>query len=184
MTDEQRIADYVRRLGWSLQRLDPAERNALIQEIRSHLTDSASGDTGSLDRAFAGFGTPYALGRRFVEEYELAGAVSGSGPGRLLVALLGRSRRRVVTTAAVFAAILCYVFAATFAVLAMAKPFVPGHVGAWRHDGDFAAGLVAMPPAGPELLGWWVVPIALALAIGSYLLGTGVLRLTGRRLLA
>lgn len=183
MTDERRINDYVRRLGWSLQRLDSAERAALTGEIRSHLVDTAAGGSDALDRAFAGLGTPYALGRGFMEEYELAGAVAGSGPRALLVALLGHSSRRAIGAAAIFAAILCYLFALAFAAMAVAKPFAPDHVGAWRLDGGFSAGVLGAAPAAPELMGIWVVPLALALALASYLLGTTVLRHTGRRLL-
>ncbi len=183
MTDEQRINDYVRRLGWSLQRLDVGERTSLVEEIRSHLTESAAGGAGALDRALAGFDTPYALGRRFVEEYELAGAVAASGPRPLLLALLGRTSRRLAATVAVFAAILCYLFTLVFVAMAIAKPFAPGRVGAWRLGDSWGAGIQSPPAGAPELLGVWVIPLSLALAIGCYMLGTRVLRQTGRRLL-
>ncbi|MDP1027350.1 hypothetical protein Q5H91_09005 [Sphingomonas sp. KR1UV-12] len=183
MTDEHRINDYVRRLGWSLQRLDPAERTALVDEIRSHLIESAAAGTDALDRALAGLDTPYALGRRFVEEYELAGAVSGSGPRRLLVALLGRSTRRVAGASAVFVAILCYLCALIFAAMAAIKPFAPGRVGAWRVGSGWEAGILIPTSNAPELLGLWIIPLSIALAIASYLAGTLVLRHTARLML-
>jgi hypothetical protein len=173
----------VRRLGWSLQRLDATDRVALTDEIRSHLTDSAGGGDDALTRAIAGLGTPYALGRRFVEEYELAGAVTASGPWRLLGALAGRTSRRAAGTGAAFAAMLCYLFALVFALIAVAKPFAPGHVGLWRVEGGWNAGLVAAAPPPPELLGIWSIPLALAAALASYAVGTMVLRRIGSRLL-
>jgi hypothetical protein len=183
MTDEQRINDYARRLGWSLQRLDPAERASLVGEIRSHLTDCAVGGEGALDRAIAGLGAPHALGRRFVEEYQLSGAMAAAGPLDLLRALLGRSSRRVLAVTTAFAGALCYLLTFTFATMAMVKPFAPAHVGAWQTGGAWMAGMLTEAPAAPELLGWWTVPLAIALAIGCYLLGTLILRGAGARLL-
>lgn len=186
--DEARINDYVRRLGWSLQRLDASDRAALTDEIRGHLHESAAAPDG-LDRAIAGLGTPYGLGRRLVEEYELAGAVAASGPWRLLVALTGRSSRRAAGAGAAFVALLCYLCAGLFAIMAAVKPLAPGHVGLWRLDGagdggaGWSAGLLASRPAVPELLGLWAIPVAIGCALASYLVGTMVLRGVARRLL-
>lgn len=184
MTDEQRINDYARRLGWSLQQLDAGERQSLVNEIRSHLNECADGEPGALDRAIEGLGAPHALGRRFLEEYELSGAMASAGPVALVRAMLGRSSRRATAVLTAFAGSLCYVLAIVFAAMAVCKPFVPTHVGAWRAEGVWQVGLVNTVPGTPELLGLWLVPLAVALTILFYLAGTLILRAGGRRMLA
>lgn len=66
-----------------------------------------------------------------------------------------------------------YLFIAVFVALALAKPFWDEHVGLFRYpDGRIAAGFVSHIEASEELLGWWSIPVALALAAFIYILLT------------
>jgi hypothetical protein len=59
---------------------------------------------------------------------------------------------------------------------ALLKPFAPDRVGLWIQDApdgpDISLG-ITRSPAGPEILGWWSIPIGL-------LLGAGLLFVTWR----
>ncbi|WP_260597709.1 HAAS signaling domain-containing protein [Sphingomonas endolithica] len=184
MTEPTEADAYVRKLLWALQSLPHEDRLNIAAEIHSHLSESATAGRDAAARAYEKLGPPHLLARRFVEEYELAGALHRAAPGRLLLAILSRGSRNVAALGAGFGAVLCYVFALTFLVVAAAKPVMPANVGLWRTgDGATLAGLVAVPPTGADLLGLWIIPVALAAAIGCYLFGTQVLRHRARHLL-
>ena len=68
---------------------------------------------------------------------------------------------------------LGYLFIAAFVVIALSKPFWADNVGLFRApDGTIAAGIVAKTAGYQEVLGWWSIPVALALAMLIYLLLT------------
>ena len=180
---ERRIDDYVRRLGWSLQRLEPAERTGIVGEIRQHLTECAEAGEDPLAQALAGLGAPHALGRRYLEEFAMADALGRPAPTRLFFALTERASRSAAATGTVFAAAILYTFALAAAVIAVAKPIASDRVGAWHGATGWQAGFLASPPPAPELVGGWIVPLAVAASLACYLLATALLRRTGWRLL-
>lgn len=181
---DRTIDDYIRRLLWSLQSLEHDDRRGIAGEIRSHLTDCAECGEAALAAALAGLGTPHGLARRYIEEYELAGAVGRAAPGRLMVAMLGRASQSLVAMAAVFGTMTLYLFGLVLAGMAILKPFAPDQVGAWHGARGWQIGIAAQPPGGGvELAGYWIIPLSIALALGCYLAGTRVLRAGGGQLL-
>ncbi|WP_322963000.1 HAAS signaling domain-containing protein [Sphingomonas fuzhouensis] len=184
MTEPARlIADYVRRLRWSLQAIPAEDRAGLTREIESHLTDSLAAGRDSLDAAIAAMGPPHALAARYVQEFRLAGALGDDRPAPLIRAMLVRSGRSAAAFGAVLAAMLLYLFALCFAAVAMAKPLFPSHVGLWSLPQGSAFGILTDPPAAPEMMGLWVLPLGLAGALACYALATMVLRGAGRHVL-
>ncbi len=183
---EQEIDAYVRRLLWALQTLPHDDRLNIASEIHGHLSESAARGAGELDRAMARLGRPDALARSYVEEYELAGAVNRASPATLLLTVLNRATRSVLAFAGGLTALFLYFFAASFALVAVAKLIVPAEVGAWKiGDHVLSAGVMNTPPAGGrELLGYWIVPIAVLLGAICFVGASKLLRLVGRRLLA
>lgn len=161
--DERDIDQHVRRLLWSLQALPHDDRLGIGSEIHDHLTTSARRGAGALDQAMARLGAPAVLARSYVEDYELAGAVNRAAPAGLLMNLLGRGTRSLAAFGGGLAALFLYLFAASFALVAVAKLIVPAKVGAWHSAHAISAG-ITVPPAGThELLGYWIVPIAIVL---------------------
>lgn len=179
----RRIADYTRRLRWSLQAIPTEDRAGLVREIESHLADSLAVGPDSLDATMKAMGPPHALAARYVQEYRLAGALAEDRPAPLIGAMLVRSGRSVAAFGALLAAMLLYLFALVLAAMVVTKLLFPGHVGLWRLPQQSAFGIFADPPAGPEMMGLWVLPVALAGALACYALGTLALRRTGRHLL-
>ncbi len=184
MTEPVRIiADYVRRLRWSLQAIPAEDRDGLVREIESHLTDSLAAGPHSLDTAIAAMGPPHAMAACYIQEFRLAGALGDDRPAPLIHALLVRSGRSVAAFGGVLIAMLLYLFALCFAAVAIVKPLFPSHVGLWSLPQGAAFGILTDPPAAPEMMGLWVLPIALAGALACYALATLVLRGTGRHVL-
>ena len=124
------------------------------------------------------------LARAYLEDHQLAAALHRAGPGPLLATLLARATRSVTALAAGIGGVMLYALASSFALLAVAKPVAPAHVGYWTNAGGSWFGLLgAPPPASAEGVGWWVVPRALAGALCCCLLAAGLMRWCGRRLL-
>ncbi|WBO21481.1 DUF1700 domain-containing protein [Sphingomonas abietis] len=184
-TRDHEIDAYVRKLLWALQSIGLEDRLAISSEIHSHLTDCNMSGIDTLTAAIARLGPPHRLARRYVEEYELAGAVSRAGPAQLLLNMIHRASRSLTALGAAFATLILYLFAAAFGVIAVAKPIVPNNVGAWHSADGWEAGLVASPPAdSSDVLGLWIIPIAVALALATYLIGTRLLRTVAGKLLS
>ncbi|WP_343528603.1 hypothetical protein [Sphingomonas sp.] len=188
MTDHARIparliADYSRRLRWSLQALPAEDRAGIVREIESHLTDSLTAGPETLEDSLSALGAPHALAARYVQEYRLTGALGEDHPVALVQAILVRSGRSAAAFAALLIAMLLYLFALCFAGVAIFKPLFPSHVGLWSLPQGSAFGILTDPPAAPEMMGLWVMPVAAAAALACYALASLVLRGTGRHLL-
>jgi amino acid transporter len=84
-----------------------------------------------------------------------------------------------------FVALIFYLFSLAFALMAILKIITPAHVGAWMNGGtlEFGAHYGGPPPGGTELLGYWVIPLTILMALACYLLGTLLLRSGARRML-
>lgn len=178
--DAAAVSRYLRALRRALAPLPEADRAEIVAEIESHLAEAGGPPAAALDR----LGPADALARSYLEDHQLSHAMYGGAPGALLATLLARATRSGAAFAAGAAGVVLYAFALSLAAVAVIKPVAPGHVGYWEGAGQMMFGLVSAPPPGaPERLGWWIVPIALAGAVGCYLLATGLMRWCGRRLL-
>jgi hypothetical protein len=174
--------DYLRRLALALRPLPEAERRSVVAEIESHINERVASGT-ALEAALAGLGWPELLARSYLEDYEMARALSRSSPGLLLATMLGRATSSVMALAAGFAGLTLYALALAFLALAILKPVAPAYVGLWTGPRLFALGAFASAPGRDEMLGYALIPLALAAALGCYLLAQIVMRGCGRRLL-
>jgi len=181
---EQDVDAYVRRLLWALQTLPHDDRLGIASEIHSHLSDCAARGDKELDRAMAKMGSPDALARSYVEEYELAGAINRAAPAALLYAILNRATRSLAAFVGGFAALTLYLIALGCGAVAIGKLVEPGYVGAWKNGHDLSIGIASGPPAGQEMMGYGIVPAAALIGVVCFVVANKLLRLIGRRLLA
>lgn len=178
------VADYLERLEWSLRSAPEPDRRKIKLEITSHLADRALQGEVAVDAALAAMGPPDVLARRFLADCALEQAVDRPAPGRLLLVTLDRAGRSFAALVVGFIAVVFYVMAIAFALVAILKPVSPDHVGAWiRPSGVNIGATFDAVPLGHELLGYWLIPVAILCAILSYLAGTALLRHGARRLL-
>lgn len=178
-TEVAAVSGYLKALRRALAPLPEADRAEIVAEIESHIAEAGPPAAPVLAR----LGPPDMLARAYLEDHQLSRALYGGAPGALLGTLLARATRSGAAFAAGVAGVVLYAFALSFAAIAVLKPVAPGHVGYWNGAGQAMFGFVSTPPAAPERLGWWIVPLALAGAVGCYLLATGLMRWCGRRLL-
>lgn len=153
-------------------------------ELEAHVAESmrvgSEGDEAArLEGALARLGRPAEYLEPLIAEALIA---EGTRSSALVARELGRAAltgARRGGTALAFG--LGYLLLAIFAAMAVLKPFRSDGVGLFRlPDGAYAAGIVAPSPGAQELLGWWTVPLALAVALLLYAALTRGLRAVRR----
>jgi len=158
------IDRYLGRVRDALRALPEADRDDIVHELRTHIEDVSAGDARGVDAALASLGDPTELARHYETERRAVRAECSGSPLTILHGLRHASRTRLgrVTATALYAFAYINVFALWAA--AIDKLFAPTSVGAWRTPGDlWPIRLVTAgepPPHSHELLGWWLVPLA------------------------
>ncbi|WP_421933242.1 HAAS signaling domain-containing protein [Phenylobacterium sp.] len=168
------IAHWLRRLSWSLAAIPAPEREDIVAEIGDHLNQRAQAGQAPAE-ILAGFGAPEAYGRRFLDDFELSGALGSQRAGDLAVAILRRAHRSLAALAAVAAA--CLLAAAAFVVVTTAiyKVIDPTHAGLWSGRAGFFIGIIDDPASAHELLGIWIFPLAALSLVLAWLAGRLIL---------
>lgn len=165
------------------RRLPRAERDDIRLEIASHLRDSidhqeSPAETERLLLAMEKLGDPEDFVRTLVADRLLTTGGRSLNPKAILLgiyySLYGGVRIAVL---AVFFGI-GYALSFTFAAMALLKFIFPHNVGLFLNGGnEFTLGATLRPEAvAPEVLGWWIVPLALLAAALLYVGLTKALR--------
>jgi hypothetical protein len=182
------LEGYLAELRARLRGLPEAEVSDIIEELRSHVRDSAdSGDErdGDVATVLGRLGSPEELASLYVTDRLLARARSSRSPWLLPRSLFRWATVSVAGSCALAGLITGYLLAASLFCAALMKPFAPGPVGLWRLGDDELSlhlGIAsAAPPQGEELLGWWIVPLGLLLGAGAFWLTPRVARWAIRR---
>lgn len=170
-----RLERYLGELRARLRGLPAAEASEIVEEIASHVRESVGGaelEANEVGAVLDRLGSPAELAALYATESLLARAGRSRSPW-LLLRSLGRFAKLSVGGFFAFLGLLVgYGLSGSFALAALMKPFAPGRVGLWHGNGDefsLHLGFVALPQ-GEELLGWWLIPLGLAIgAVGLYL---------------
>jgi hypothetical protein len=160
---EPKLESYLARVRVALRGLPEREIDDILRELRSHV-DELSGKEGSgVEAALRSLGDPLDLAQTYRSDNQIVRAQCSDSPLIILQGLRHASRGtlgRVTATA-------LYVFGYSTTVMlwagALEKLLAPSRGGLWYIPGDVWTLVVGgNPPSGArELLGWWVVPIAL-----------------------
>ncbi|HWE46621.1 MAG TPA: hypothetical protein VG407_11395 [Caulobacteraceae bacterium] len=160
---------YLRQVRHGLRGLPDAEATEIVEELRSHALDRAGGALSgqSVDATIAGLGPARELAGMYLAE-RMAERVEVSRSPLLILKTVWRLAGLSLRACTVFiVSLIGYLLAASFFIIALAKPFLPKRTGLWiwneRGDWDFSLGI--QWPHGHELLGWWIIPICLALSM-------------------
>jgi hypothetical protein len=169
---------YLAELRTSLRSLPAEQITDIVEEIRSHIRDTA-GTSGtmtaaSVDAALNRLGLPSALAASYVTDNLLAHAQRNYMPWTVLRGVFRWATLSVKGFLVLMVCIPGYLFGASFFIAALAKPFNP-KVGLWLIDQNsysLVLGMTDAIPPGHELLGWKLIPIGFALGGGTILLTT------------
>ena len=162
---QKRIDSYLAELRRCLGELPPEEVHDILQEIRGHILEraEASGELTEerLVAILKALGRPEEIAPLYQVDSVVAKARASLSP-RLV--MRGIHRWSVVSAWGFVLFILGVVgYATGFSLMlsALAKIISPDHVGAWVHGATFSIG-VSSDPAARDVLGWWLVPVGLA----------------------
>ncbi len=155
----------------------------LRDELETHLADSyAAGDsrqseTARLQDAIGRLGAPADYLRPLMADGLLDRGTRSYNPVPLARGLYYSLGLGAARTIAAFAFGFGYFLLAAFAAMALLKPLWGDHVGLFRQpDGAVSFGIVADTAGARELLGLWIIPIALAVTALLYIILTRALR--------
>ncbi len=175
---QTRIDTYLAELRTHLRSLPHEQMLDIVEEIRSHLRDTAEATSpmteASLNAALNRLGPPSTLAASYITDNMLARAQSHRMPWTILRAIFQWATLSVKGFLVFFVCTIGYAFGASFFLAALAKPFNP-KVGLWlveRNTYSLALGMTDAMPHGHELLGWKLIPIGLALGGGTIMLTT------------
>lgn len=150
---------FLKSLRQGLSTLDEKERDEIVTELRSHLLDrQAQGKTDLLE----GFEAPEILASAFLSEYALRGALAQGTSWAMGRALLIAARDSALVLLIVCPLILLQLCGACFIALGLLKPMMPGRIGMWVGAGNLNLGFSDPSPQVHEVLGWWAIPVLLA----------------------
>lgn len=155
--DARAMSGWLRRFKWALGAMPSPEREDIVAEARAHLAERVAAGATVTD-ALNAFGTPEGYARSFVEEMELARALTGQGFRPLLGAVVRRVHSSAVAAAAFLAVLVLSALAIGVVVTALLKLGDPTQYGLWASREFFFFGSGAV--GGRELLGPWIYPLA------------------------
>jgi hypothetical protein len=176
----RRLDAYLGELRGRLRRLPDAEVAEIVDELRSHVRDSDGVGVALTEEAVAAalerLGPPEELAALYVTDSLLVRAERSWSPWLIFTSIFRWATVSVAGFFAFLGVLVGFVLSASFFIAALAKPFFPDRTGLWRVAADSVSlhlGLASgPPPAGQELLGWWIVPSGLLVGVGGVWLTT------------
>jgi len=178
---QQQIDTYLMKLRRALGDLPQPEVNEILREIRGHILERAE-SSGALNNEriveiLRELGRPEDIGPLYQSEALVARARSSFSPMLILRTTMRWAMISVTGFFVFMGGLLGYGMALGFFLCALLKPFMPTQVGAWLDpDGGFTVGTVSQHSAAHEVLGWWLIPVALCAGAVSLVATTRILR--------
>ena len=178
MVDRDIIHKYLKSLSKYLSRLDKTEANDVIREIESHIYDvleshEAAGKETSAEAILSGFGAPRELAAEYVD-HMLEGTPPPEGFKAIQQVKKGATKGLFYATE-----IFGYGLSLILMIIGSYKTIAPDKVGVWVTDSgnSFIVGVSSQPPGSTyEILGWWLVPVAIGLGLAAAFMTKRILR--------
>ncbi len=180
------VEHYLLRLRTALGRMPDAEKAEILSDIRNHIEERLSvapdGQAGIAAETLAALGAPETLAASFHRERLMARAVVSPAPSVMLRATFHWALTGVRGLLAFLALLLGYSLGLGLLLCAVLKPFLPSHVGLWLDPPAFSLGyFTAADHLKREILGWWIVPLGLAVGTLSMVWTTRLVQWLIRR---
>lgn len=163
---DARIDSFMARLRAALRGMPEGEIDDILRELRSHIADLAEPQGSDIEAAIRSLGDPVDLAKKYKSENLIARAECSGSTLVILQGLrhAGRSGAGRLTATVLY--VLGYVYVVTFWAAAIEKALFPSRVGLWWTPGElWSLSLVTRgggAPGARELLGWWLIPAAIA----------------------
>lgn len=167
---DPKIESYLARVRVALRGLPESEIEDILRELRSNTVELAGEEAAEVEAALRSLGDPIDLARTYRSENQMVRAECSGSPLVIMQGLRHASQSRLGRVAATALYAFGYINVLTLWAAAIHKLFAPSHTGLWYTPGwIWSLTLVTgggQPEGARELLGWWLVPVALALGWG------------------
>jgi hypothetical protein len=161
---ESRTESYLASVRAALRGLPEREIDDILRELRGHIAEVAGRDGSELETALQSLGDPVDLAKTYRAESQLVRAECSGSPLVILQGLRHASGSRLGRFAVTALYAFAYINVFALWAAALEKFFSPAKTGLWYTPGNlWSLTLVPggeQPPRARELLGWWLVPIA------------------------
>lgn len=179
---QQRIEAYLNKLRGKLRGMNEAEIREIVTELRGHIVERATSGgavtAAGVEAALAALGSPDALATDYMTCEVLARAQTSRWPWRVLENLFRWATLSFVGIWVLLCAVVGYLLGFAFLLCAVLKPLHPHTAGLWVYSTgggvtySLRLGFSSPPPAGHEVLGWWMVPVGVVVGGALILLTT------------
>jgi len=170
---QKKIEDYLRSLRSRLRGMSSETSREIIEELRSHIADKVTIDgelvAQKVDATLAALGSTTELASQYTTDDLLLRAEASRSPLRIMDSLFRWASFSGIGFLVLMGSVFGYFVGFALIVCAALKPFHPYAAGLWRlPDGEFSLrmGFGMVPPAGRDVLGWWIVPVGLVAGCG------------------
>jgi hypothetical protein len=161
---EPKIDGYLAQVRVALRGLPEREIDDILRELRSHVDELVGKDGSGVEAALQSLGDPLDLAQTYRAENQMVRAQCSGSPLVILQGLRHATSGTLGRVSATALYVLGYFGMGTLWAGALEKLLAPSRGGLWYTPGDFWSLTLVVggnPPEGArELLGWWLVPIA------------------------
>ena len=162
---QPKTQSYLARVRTALRGMPEREIEDILRELRRHIDDLSGPDGRDAEAALKSLGDPVNLAKKYRAENQMLQAECSGSPLLILAALRHTMRNRLGQITATALYLFAYINMAMLWAAAIEKLLAPSRGGLWYVPGDWwSISLVIFDnpaPGARELLGWWLVPIAL-----------------------
>jgi acetyltransferase-like isoleucine patch superfamily enzyme len=177
MTEQEKASrlldDYIKQLGWSLSKLPAQDREEIIQEVQVHLLDrlETSETVEEFRQTLQEFGPPEEYARSFLENYEVSVALASASPWQILQQNFRMIGRRSSAVLPLLVISFLYILSVCLLLIGLLKPLFPKHIGLWATSNPltFHFGVNLEPIPSQEVLGYWIIPLAILLGAALFM---------------
>lgn len=183
MTDpeigQRKMKQYLQELAAALRRLPAEQVRDIVEELRSHIVDKTSGNLApdSVDRVLIALLSPQDLAGMYLADDLQVRALASSSPVLVLRSLFRWASLSFAGFLVLLGSIVGYFLSASLICCALLKPIHPHTAGLWQipdaadpYSYSIRLGFDSVPPGSKDVLGWWIVPLGLAVGFALFFL--------------
>jgi len=176
---QRKIKKYLQDVAAALRGLPAEQVRDIVEELRSHIVEKTNEDMtlADVDSVLAGLGSPQDLASMYLADDLQTRALVSRSPVLVLRSLFRWASLSFASFFVLLGSVVGYFMAASFVGCALLKPIHPHTAGLWTipdatepYSYSLRLGFDSVPPGSTDVLGWWIVPIGLAVGFGLFFL--------------
>lgn len=180
---KEKIDIYLSRVRKCLPGIDERDIREIVEELRSHILEKAESggeaSTAQVDAVLAALGSPEELANEYLTDNLLARAETSRSPWHIVAIFTRWASLSFAGFFVLVGSVIGYFLGIVFILVAILKPFHPQSAGLWLlpngaggDDVSLRLGFGSVPPAGRDMLGWWIIPLGLLVGCAVITLNT------------